>query len=63
MFRFDWFIKSRTCEELKRRANTLIACIQKEHAAWQTEEEKAAKAKGKRDAPGKGGAKSKKAKA
>ncbi|GHJ85429.1 hypothetical protein NliqN6_1831 [Naganishia liquefaciens] len=30
-FRFDWFIKSRTPEELKRRAQTLLLCLTKEH--------------------------------
>jgi hypothetical protein len=29
--RFDWFIKSRTPEELKRRAQTLLLCLTKEH--------------------------------
>ena len=30
MFRFDWFIKSRTAMELQRRCNTLIMLIEKE---------------------------------
>ncbi|KAJ9128074.1 hypothetical protein QFC24_000365 [Naganishia onofrii] len=30
-FRFDWFIKSRTPEELKRRGQTLLLCLTKEH--------------------------------
>ena len=30
MFRFDWFIKSRTAQELQRRCNTLITLIEKE---------------------------------
>lgn len=30
LFRFDWFLKSRTSEEIKRRCATLIALIQKE---------------------------------
>lgn len=31
MDRFDWFIKSRTPEELKRRGQTLLLCLTKEH--------------------------------
>lgn len=31
MFRFDWFIKSRTALELNRRCATLILCLMKEH--------------------------------
>ena len=30
LFRFDWFIKSRTAMELQRRCNTLIMLIEKE---------------------------------
>lgn len=30
-FRFDWFFKSRTPEELKRRGTTLLTCIKKEY--------------------------------
>ena len=30
IFRFDWFIKSRTAMELQRRCNTLIMLIEKE---------------------------------
>ena len=29
-FRFDWFFKSRTNEELKRRCNTLVGLFEKE---------------------------------
>ncbi|KAI8096387.1 SNF2 family N-terminal domain-containing protein [Halteromyces radiatus] len=32
MFRFDWFLKSRTSEEIKRRCATLIGLIQKENS-------------------------------
>ncbi|KAJ3414862.1 hypothetical protein HDV05_005926 [Chytridiales sp. JEL 0842] len=32
LFRFDWFIKSRTALELSRRCHTLISLIQKEEA-------------------------------
>ncbi|KAL0080870.1 SNF2 family N-terminal domain-containing protein [Phycomyces blakesleeanus] len=31
-FRFDWFLKSRTSQEIQRRCNTLIGLIQKEFA-------------------------------
>ncbi|WWD08624.1 hypothetical protein V865_006737 [Kwoniella europaea PYCC6329] len=30
LFRFDWFFKSRTPDELKRRAHTLLLCVMKE---------------------------------
>ncbi|NXD32609.1 ISWI ATPase, partial [Spelaeornis formosus] len=30
LFRFDWFFKSRTPEELKRRGHTLMLCIMKD---------------------------------
>jgi hypothetical protein len=30
LFRFDWFIRSRTAMELQRRCNTLISLIEKE---------------------------------
>ncbi|ORZ17622.1 SNF2 family N-terminal domain-domain-containing protein [Absidia repens] len=39
MFRFDWFLKSRTSEEIKRRCATLIGLIQKEYAEVEEEEE------------------------
>ncbi|CAO3634318.1 unnamed protein product [Cunninghamella blakesleeana] len=39
MFRFDWFLKSRTSEEIKRRCTTLITLIQKENAEIEEEEE------------------------
>ncbi|KAI8393737.1 SNF2 family N-terminal domain-containing protein [Radiomyces spectabilis] len=32
LFRFDWFLKSRTSQEIARRCNTLIGLIQKENA-------------------------------
>lgn len=31
MFRFDWFIKSRTAVELQRRGDVLIRLIEKEN--------------------------------
>ncbi|KAI9247151.1 SNF2 family N-terminal domain-containing protein [Phascolomyces articulosus] len=34
MFRFDWFLKSRTSQEIARRCNTLIGLIQKENAEF-----------------------------
>eukprot|EP00899_Mesostigma_viride_P006788 jgi/Mesvir1/1610/Mv14573-RA.1 len=42
MFRFDWFIKSRTAQELARRTDTLIRLIEKENAEID-EKEKAAR--------------------
>jgi SWI/SNF-related matrix-associated actin-dependent regulator of chromatin subfamily A member 5 len=30
MSRFDWFLKSRTPDELKRRGQTLLLCLMKE---------------------------------
>lgn len=41
LFRFDWFFKSRTPEELKRRGQTLLLCVMKDFAP--EEEKKAAK--------------------
>lgn len=31
LFRFDWFIKSRTSAELQRRCNTLISLVEREN--------------------------------
>ncbi|KAJ3330871.1 hypothetical protein HDU76_004637 [Blyttiomyces sp. JEL0837] len=45
LFRFDWFIKSRTAAELSRRCSTLIGLIQKEESEEREREEK------KRNAP------------
>lgn len=45
-FRFDWFIKSRTPQELARRCDTLIRLIEKEN-----EEEEKGKSSGKRRGP------------
>ena len=42
MFRFDWFLKSRTSLEINRRCNTLIALVTKEATEF---EEKEASAK------------------
>ncbi|KAI5729660.1 hypothetical protein M8J76_005048 [Diaphorina citri] len=41
-FRFDWFIKSRTAQELQRRCNTLITLIERENQELE-EKEKAEK--------------------
>ncbi|KAG1145180.1 hypothetical protein G6F37_008896 [Rhizopus arrhizus] len=46
LFRFDWFLKSRTSQEIARRCNTLISLIQKENAEAQEAEEKKPQAKG-----------------
>jgi SWI/SNF-related matrix-associated actin-dependent regulator of chromatin subfamily A member 5 len=46
VFRFDWFFKSRSPQELQRRCNTLLAMIEKEAEANQ-EETKAKGTKGK----------------
>ncbi|RDB30756.1 ISWI chromatin-remodeling complex ATPase ISW2 [Hypsizygus marmoreus] len=48
VFRFDWFFKSRSPQELQRRCNTLLSMIEKEAEAKQQEELKAKGAKGKK---------------
>lgn len=40
VFRFDWFFKSRSPQELQRRCNTLLGMIEKEAEAKQAEEQK-----------------------
>ena len=40
VFRFDWFFKSRTVQELQRRCNTLLGMIEKEAEVRQAEEVK-----------------------
>ncbi|KAI8992400.1 SNF2 family N-terminal domain-containing protein [Pilobolus umbonatus] len=40
LFRFDWFLKSRTSQEVARRCNTLISLIQKENSENDEAEEK-----------------------
>jgi hypothetical protein len=57
-FRFDWFIKSRTPQELGRRCETLIRLIEKEN---EEDEERAAATKRKAAGGGAGGASAKKA--
>jgi SWI/SNF-related matrix-associated actin-dependent regulator of chromatin subfamily A member 5 len=48
VFRFDWFFKSRSQQELQRRCNTLLGMIEKEAETKQQEEMKAkSAAKGK----------------
>ncbi|KAI9328766.1 SNF2 family N-terminal domain-containing protein [Zopfochytrium polystomum] len=44
LFRFDWFLKSRTAVELSRRCSTLISLLQKEEAEEREREEKKRKA-------------------
>ncbi|KAF8638665.1 hypothetical protein AX17_002046 [Amanita inopinata Kibby_2008] len=41
VFRFDWFFKSRSPQELQRRCNTLLSMIEKEAEVKQQEEAKA----------------------
>jgi len=41
VFRFDWFFKSRSPQELQRRCNTLLGMIEKEAEVKQQEEIKA----------------------
>jgi SWI/SNF-related matrix-associated actin-dependent regulator of chromatin subfamily A member 5 len=43
-FRFDWYIRSRTSEELKRRGQTLLLCVMKDKEV--AVEEKEVKGKG-----------------
>ena len=47
VFRFDWFFKSRSPQELQRRCNTLLTMIEKEAELKQQEEAKAKSSKGK----------------
>lgn len=47
VFRFDWFFKSRSPQELQRRCTTLLGMIEKEAEARQAEEAKAKGVKGK----------------
>ncbi|KAL0956462.1 hypothetical protein HGRIS_002608 [Hohenbuehelia grisea] len=48
VFRFDWFFKSRSPQELQRRCNTLLGMIEKEAEARQQEEMKLKGSKGKK---------------
>ncbi|KAH8099849.1 SNF2 family DNA-dependent ATPase [Cristinia sonorae] len=48
VFRFDWFFKSRSPQELQRRCNTLLGMIEKEAEARQAEEMKVKGTKGKK---------------
>ncbi|KAJ3044925.1 hypothetical protein HDV00_000208 [Rhizophlyctis rosea] len=57
LFRFDWFIKSRTSLEIKRRCDTLISLISKELAEEEEEEEKPEKGKRKAKDDGRMGGK------
>ncbi|CAO3680362.1 unnamed protein product [Umbelopsis ramanniana] len=46
LFRFDWFLKSRTSQEISRRCNTLISLIQKENAELEEETKEDKKKRG-----------------
>jgi hypothetical protein len=48
LFRFDWFIKTRSAQELQRRVDVLIRCIEKENAELAEAEAESAR-KGKKD--------------
>jgi len=48
VFRFDWFFKSRSPQELQRRCNTLLSMIEKEAETKQQEEMKSKGPKGKK---------------
>ena len=52
-FRFDWFLKSRTPQELCRRCDTLIRLIEKENEEMELDD-KAKRTTNKRTAPSKG---------
>ena len=43
MFRFDWFFKSRTPQELQRRCDTLIRLIEKENEELEKLQKEAAR--------------------
>jgi SWI/SNF-related matrix-associated actin-dependent regulator of chromatin subfamily A member 5 len=47
VFRFDWFFKSRSPQELQRRCNTLLGMIEKEAEVRKEEEAKNKPSKGK----------------
>ncbi|TEB28250.1 transcription activator snf2l1 [Coprinellus micaceus] len=48
VFRFDWFFKSRSTQELQRRCNTLLSMIEKEAEQARAEEAKSKGPKGKK---------------
>ncbi|KAJ3550827.1 hypothetical protein NMY22_g187 [Coprinellus aureogranulatus] len=48
VFRFDWFFKSRSTQELQRRCNTLLSMIEKEAEQARVEEAKSKGPKGKK---------------
>ncbi|KIJ66629.1 hypothetical protein HYDPIDRAFT_174654 [Hydnomerulius pinastri MD-312] len=48
VFRFDWFFKSRSVQELQRRCNTLLGMIEKEAEAQAQQEGKTKGARGKK---------------
>ncbi|KAG1371207.1 Chromatin-remodeling complex ATPase [Cocos nucifera] len=45
LFRFDWFVKSRTAQELARRCDTLIRLVEKENQEYDERERQARKDK------------------
>lgn len=45
VFKFDWFIKSRTAQELARRSDTLIRLVEKENQEYEERERQARKEK------------------
>uniref|UniRef100_A0A0E0MWD1 Chromatin-remodeling complex ATPase n=1 Tax=Oryza rufipogon TaxID=4529 RepID=A0A0E0MWD1_ORYRU len=45
LFRFDWFVKSRTTQELARRCDTLIRLVEKENQEYDEQERQARKDK------------------
>ncbi|KAK8499655.1 hypothetical protein V6N13_022960 [Hibiscus sabdariffa] len=45
LFRFDWFVKSRTTQELARRCDTLIRLVEKENQEYNERERQARKEK------------------
>ncbi|XP_064934683.1 ISWI chromatin-remodeling complex ATPase CHR11-like [Musa acuminata AAA Group] len=45
LFRFDWFVKSRTTQELARRCDTLIRLVEKENQEYDERERQARKDK------------------
>jgi hypothetical protein len=51
VFRFDWFFKSRSVQELQRRCNTLLGMIEKEAEAQAQQEVKTKGARGKVSGP------------
>lgn len=45
LFRFDWFVKARSAQELARRCDTLVRLVEKENQEYDERERQARKEK------------------